>query len=114
MKNRKKLAFPSHLLVTPYKIKIFSNGVTKEGGSECIFSDKGKCIFTEKNQVVINSESKKIHSSAFFIVKGDIAAGIVNPASGEAEIAAGRYEIAAVNRYRNPDGSIFSSEVFLK
>lgn len=109
-----KFSFPNHLLNTVYEIKLFTGKVSKTGGYETDLNTSGKCIFIEKSQTVLDSESKKVISDAYIIAKGDIAPNIAQISNGEVIINKRKYSIIAADRPRNPDGEVFSTEVYLR
>lgn len=109
-----KLDFPNYLLNTPYEMNLFTDKVSKTGGYETELNVKGQCIFIEKSQTVLDSESKKVISNAFIIVKGDIAPSIPQISNGEIIINNRKYSIIAADRPRNPNGIVFSTEVYLR
>ena len=108
------MRFPVNLSRVVYEMYIFSNSVSKTGGNEIAVQSNGKCIFIEKTQTVIDSDSKKTVSSAYLIIKGDIAPDLAVISHGNAIVNGGKYEIIACDRIRDAKGSVFSTEVFLK
>lgn len=108
------LDFPDYLLNTPYEMNLFTDKVSKTGGYETALNVKGKCILTEKSQTVLDSESKKVISNAYIIIKGDIAPAMAQISNGEVVIHNRKYSIIAADRPRNPDGTVFSTEVYLR
>lgn len=108
------MRFPKFLENTPYKAEFFSNGVSKTGGNEIVAWASGKCVFIEKNQTLIDSESKKVISSAYLIIKGDIASELSKISNGAVVVNDQKYNIVACDRIRNSNGTVFSTEVYLR
>jgi len=108
-----KMKFPSFLSQTNYSLKLFSDEVTKSGDNECIAEKAGSCIFVEKSQTVIDSESKKVNAKGYLIIKGDIAPNVSKLCNGVVTVNRQKFSVIAVDRVRNPDGTVYSTEVFL-
>ena len=88
--------------------------MSKTGGNETVARVSGKCIFIEKNQTVMDTESKKVISSSYLIIKGDLAPELSKISNGTVVVNGQKYNIAACDRIRKGNGSVFSTEVYLR
>lgn len=104
-----KFPFPKWNANTPVKVyqtTIDNRGIPTE---EVIY--EGKAIYDEKQRQVLDAERRLILLSGKVIIKGDIAPG--KKISGYVEIDGDTKAIYAALRPRNPDGSVFSTELDL-
>lgn len=108
------MRFPEKLCRIAYEIDIFSTSGSKTGGNEIAAHSEGRCIFIEKTQNVIDSDSKKVVSSAYIIIKGDIAPELAVISHGDAFVNGRKYKLVACDRIRDDNGAVFSTEVFLR
>ncbi|MCM1286550.1 MAG: hypothetical protein NC213_10265 [Acetobacter sp.] len=106
--------FPDFLANTDYELTIFSDKVSKTGGNVPVLHQRGKCIFVEKSQAVIDSDSKKITSTAYIIANGDIFGNILKFSNGEVIVNNQKYSVISCEKPRNPDGTVFSTEMYLR
>ncbi|MGJ0848642.1 hypothetical protein SAMN02745784_02992 [Tissierella praeacuta DSM 18095] len=109
-----KLPFPDWLLVTPIKV---ITEIPGEDGVEEHEIFNGKCNFNEKSKTVINAERQLVTLSGSCIFKGDIypnkpIKGYVTLLDSEEKEAESR-QIYNYRKIRNPDGSIYSTELDL-
>ena len=107
-----KLPFPRFLARTPIKV-ILTNGLSEDGEplTETIFD--GLCIYDEQSRQVLDEQHRLVRLSGTAIIEGDICQGkdiegYVQVAGGEAKRA-----IFRAARPRNPDGSVYSTELEL-
>lgn len=105
-----KLPFPKWTLVTP--IKIYQTYINEDGEpvDELLFD--GKCNYSEKSKQIMNAERQLITLSGKVICMGDIAPQS-EKIEGYIEINGLKKNIYRSARPRNPDGSIFSTELEL-
>lgn len=109
-----KLPFPEWLLVTSIKVVVEIPG---EDGVEEQEIFKGKCNFDEKSKTVMNAERQLITLSGSCIFKGDIypnkpISGYITLLDSEDKEIESR-QIYNYRKIRNPDGSIYSTELDL-
>jgi len=103
-----KLPFPDWILVTP--IKVYAEISGEDGVSdELIFDDK--CNFSEKSRTTLNEQKQVVTLSGKAIFKGDIYPGQL--IKGYIELDGVKRTIYRSSKPRNPDGSIFSTELDL-
>lgn len=103
-----KLPFPDWCLVTPIEVWAEVNG--EDGVSdELIFS--GKCNFSEKSRTTLNEQRQIVELSGKALFKGDIYPG--NLIKGFVKLGEIKKTIYRTRKPRNPDGSIFSTELDL-
>jgi len=105
-----KLPFPKWACVTP--IKVYLTELSEDG--EPVESEvfDGKCIYSEKSRQIMDAERRLVQLNAKAIIEGDIAPGrdIEGYVLVEGTIKRIIYRAA---RPRNPDGSVFSTELEL-
>lgn len=105
-----KLPFPKWACVTP--IKIYQTYLSEDGEpvEELVF--EGLCNYSEKSRQVMDAERRLIQLNAKAIIEGDIAPGkdIEGYVLVEGIIERAIHRAA---RPRNPDGSVFSTELEL-
>ena len=109
-----KLPFPKWSLVT--KMKVYQeeegeNGITEK----LIFNGKGN--LSEKNKTVVNAEKQIVTLSGRCLLEGDIlpgeqVKGYVEILNNDGTLYAKR-KIYNANKPRNPDGSVYSTEIDL-
>lgn len=103
-----KLPFPDWLLVSP--IKVYAEVPGEDGVTEIeIFN--GKCNFSEKSRTTLNEHRQVVELSGKAIFKGDIYPGEL--IKGYIELDGVKRTIYRSRKPRNPDGSIFSTELDL-
>lgn len=107
---RGKLPFPKWILVTP--VKVYQTELNEDGEpvEELIFD--GLCSFDEKMKKIMDAKRGQVLLSGKVICQGDI-----NPdklIEGFVQIGPERKTIYRAARPRNPDGSIFSTELELE
>ena len=101
-----KLPFPVWLLNTNVTIEAKIRG---EDGVEKVLLYSGKAIVDEKAQNVMTTERQLVRLNGKVIVQGDLAAG--QDIKGYITFNGQERTIANVSRPRNPDGSVFSTEL---
>ena len=105
-----KIPFPKWSLVTP--MKIYQTYINEDGEpiEELLFD--GKVNYSEKSKQVMNADRQLITLTGKVICMGDIAPQ--HPTiEGYIEVNGIKKNIHRVSRPRNPDGSIFSTELEL-
>jgi len=103
-----KLPFPDWALNTP--IKVYAE-IPGENG---VYPKKiydGKCIFSEKSRTVLNEHRQVVNLSGKAIFKGDIYPGRL--IKGYIVLDGVKRTIYKSSKPRNPNGSIFSTELDL-
>lgn len=103
-----KLPFPDWALVTP--IKVYEEEPSEDGVKEKLIFD-GKCNFSEKSRTTINEQKQVVELTGKVLLKGDIYPG--KPIKGYVVIGDVRRTIYRSRKLRNPDGSIYSTELDL-
>lgn len=106
---RGKLPFPKWILVTP--IKVYQTELSEDGEpvEELIFD--GLCSYDEKIRQTLDKERRLVTLSGKVIIQGDIAPDKL--IEGYVVIGGGQRSIFRAARPRNPDGSVFSTELEL-
>lgn len=103
-----KLPFPDWVLVTPIKVYAEIDG---EDGVEEILIFDGKCNFSEKSRTTLNEQRQVVELTGKALFKGDIYPDKL--IKGCVEIDGIERTIYRSRKPRNPDGSIFSTELDL-
>lgn len=104
-----KFPFPKWNQVTP--VKVYQQTVDTDGEPfEEIFFD-GLAFYDEKQRQVLDAERRLVVLSGKVIIEGDIAPGKV--IEGHVNIGDDTKAIFGVIRPRNPDGTVFSTELDL-
>ncbi len=103
-----KLPFPDWCLVTPIKVYVEING--EDGVTEELIFD-GKCNFSEKSRTTLNEQRQVVELTGKAIFKGDIYPGQLM--KGYIDLGGIKKTIYKSRKPRNPDGSIFSTELDL-
>jgi len=106
---RGKLPFPKWILNTP--VKVYQTGINKFGEpiEELIFD--GLVSYDEKQRQVMNAERQLVLLSGKIIIEGDINPGKL--IEGYVKIGGIDKKIYSAIRPRNPNGSVFSTELDL-
>ncbi|MGG3840767.1 hypothetical protein ABEV00_27560 [Paenibacillus thiaminolyticus] len=104
-----KLPFPRWILNTP--VKVFQTELSEDGepGEELIFD--GLAFYDEKSRQVLDAERRLVLLSGLIVIEGDIRPG--KTIEGFVEIGTEQKNIFRTRRPRNPDGSVFSTELEL-
>lgn len=103
-----KFPFPSWNQVTP--IQVYQTEQGRNGEVETLIYDK-KCFYDEKSRQVLDAERRLVLLSGLIIIEGDINPGKV--LEGYVVVEGVRKNIYRAKRPRNPDGSVFSTELEL-
>lgn len=103
-----KLPFPDWILVTP--IKVYQETLGENGLTEELIFD-GKCWYDDKTKQVLDSERRLVTLAGKVILKGDIYPD--KEISGYVMLGEKKNTIFRTARLRNPDGSVFSTELEL-
>lgn len=103
-----KLPFPDWALVTP--IKVYAEEETEDGVEEKLIFD-GKCNYSEKTRTTLNEQRQVVELTGKVLLKGDIYPG--KPIKGYVVIDGIKKTIYRSRKPRNPDGSIYSTELDL-
>lgn len=104
-----KLPFPKHLAKTD--IKVYSTVQGEEGEEETLLYE-GKCIYTDKSKTVLNAERQLITLTGKAVIEGDI--NPKNQIQGYMEVDNVKKKIYGTERPKNPDSSVFSTELNLE
>lgn len=104
-----KFPFPKWNQVTP--VKVYQTGTTKFGEpfEDLIFD--GLAFYDEKQRQVMTAERQLVLLSGKIIIEGDILPG--QTIEGFVKIGDIEKKIYGAQRPRNPDGSVFSTELDL-
>lgn len=103
-----KLPFPDWCLVTP--IKVYAEEPGEDGVEEILIFD-GKCNFSEKSRTTLNEQRQVVELTGKALLKGDIYPG--QPIKGYVIVDSIKRTIYRSRKPRNPDGSIYSTELDL-
>lgn len=103
-----KLPFPDWCLVTP--IKVYAEEPGEDGVTETLIFD-GKCNFSEKSRTTLNEQRQVVELTGKALFKGDICPG--KQIKGYVELDGTKRTIYRSRKPRNPDGSIYSTELEL-
>lgn len=104
-----RFPFPKWNQVTP--VKVFENKINELGEPvERVLYD-GLAFYDEKQRQVLDAERRLVVLSGKVIIEGDIAPG--KTISGYVKIDSDTKSIFGVQRPRNPDGTIYSTELDL-
>ncbi|WHH58482.1 hypothetical protein [Petroclostridium sp. X23] len=103
-----KFPFPKFLLKTP--VKIYHTELGEEGEIEELLFD-GKCFYEEKTRQVLDAERKLVTLSGKVILEGDIYPDKI--IQGYVQFGEIKKDIFKTARPRNPDGTVFSTELEL-
>jgi hypothetical protein len=106
---RGKLPFPKFILVTP--VQVYRTHLSEDGEpvEETLYD--GLCAYDDKTRQVLDAERRLVTLSGKVIIKGDIDPG--KPIEGCVRIGGSQKDIFRAARPRNPDGSVFSTELEL-
>lgn len=103
-----KFPFPDWILVTP--IKVYAEIPGEDGVEDSLIFD-GLCNLSEKSKTTLNEQRQVVDLSGKVIIKGDIYPG--KPIKGYIDLDGIKKTIYRSRKPRNPDGSIFSTELDL-
>lgn len=104
-----KLPFPDFLLNTP--VKIVQSEINEDGETTKTVLYDGVSIYDEKSRQVLDEQRRLVTLTGKIIIKGDIHPGQL--IEGYAEIGPAKKTIYRAARIRNPDGTVFSTELEL-
>lgn len=104
-----KLPFPKWILVTP--VKIYQTYINEDGEPVETLLYEGLCNYSEKSKQTLDAERRLITLSGKVIVEGDINPGKL--IEGYVQVGEIKKDIYKSSRPRNPDGSVFSTELEL-
>ena len=104
-----KLPFPDFLLNTP--VKIVQSEINEDGETTKTVLYDGMSIYDEKSKPVLDEQRRLVTLTGKIIIKGDIHPGQL--IEGYAEIGPDKKTIYRAARIRNPDGTVFSTELEL-
>lgn len=103
-----KLPFPDWALVT--NVKVYAEEPTENGVETTPIFD-GKCNFSERSKTTLNEHKQVVELTGKMIFKGDIYPDKL--LRGYVEIDDIKKTIYKTRKPRNPDGSIYSTELEL-
>ena len=103
-----KLPFPDWCLVTP--IKVYAEIAGEDGVADELIFD-GLCNFSERSRTTLNEQRQVVELTGKALFKGDIYPG--KQIKGYVELDGTRRTIYKTSKPRNPDGSIYSTELDL-
>lgn len=109
---RGRLPFPKWLLTVP--VKVYLTELNEDGKLVPELVYEGKCSLSERGRQVLDAERRLVQLSGKVILEGDIAPGRDN-IQGYVLLLGGdtKRQIFRFSRPRNPDGSVFSTELEL-
>lgn len=103
-----KLPFPDWILVTP--IKVYAEVPNEDGVSEELIFD-GLCNLSEKSRTTLNEQRQVVDLTGKIIIKGDIYPG--KAIKGYVDLGGIKRTIYRSAKPRNPDGTVYSTELDL-
>lgn len=103
-----KLPFPDWCLVTP--IKVYAEIAGEDGVADELIFD-GLCNFSERSRTTLNEQRQVVELTGKALFKGDIYPG--KQIKGYVELDGTKRTIYRSRKPRNPDGSIYSTELEL-
>ena len=103
-----KLPFPDWALVAP--IKVYAEVPGEDGVEEVLIFD-GKCNLSERSRTTLNEQRQVVELTGKALFKGDIYPG--KPIKGYVELDGIKKTIYRSRKPRNPDGSVYSTELDL-
>jgi hypothetical protein len=104
-----KLPFPKWILNT--ELKIFDTEIGEDGGPEETIMFDGKAFYEEKTRQTLDKDRRLVTLSGKVIVPGDINPGKI--IKGCVQIGEVKKDIFKSSRPKNPDGTVFSTELDL-
>lgn len=105
-----RFPFPKWNQVTPVKVYLTELSEDGEPVEELLHDDK--CFYDERSRQVMTAERQLVLLSGLIIIEGDIAPDR-SSFEGYVIVSGERKNIYRVKRPRNPDGSVFSTELEL-
>lgn len=104
-----KFPFPHFLANT--EVKVYTEGFNTDGdyGKEILY--EGLAIYDEKSRQIMTAERQLVLLSGQVIIEGDIRPG--KNIEGFVQIGEVKKVIHSTLRPRNPDGTVFSTELNL-
>lgn len=107
-----RLPFPRFLANTQIEV-VLTGGLDEDGAPVEVEVYEGKCIYDEKARQVLDDERRLVQLSAKAIIEGDICPG--QDIEGFVQVAGSeiKRKIFRATRPRNPDGSVYSTELEL-
>ncbi|MCR2043192.1 hypothetical protein NSA23_03575 [Anaerosalibacter massiliensis] len=103
-----KLPFPDWCLVTP--IKVYAEVPGEDGVTNTLIFD-GKCNFSERSRTTLNEQKQVVELTGKALFKDDIYPG--QPIKGYVIVDGIKRSIYRSRKPRNPDGTIYSTELDL-
>ena len=104
-----KFPFPKWILNT--QLKIFQTKLNEDGEPEELLLFEGKAFYEEKTKQTLDKDRKLVTLSGKVICEGDINPGKV--IEGYVQVGESKKDIFRISKPRNPDGSVFSTELEL-
>lgn len=104
-----QLPFPDWILTTD--IKVYKTKTEDNGSySEVVFID-GKASYDEKSKTIMNAQRELITLSGMVVCKGDI--GVTDTELLIVKIGDVKKRVYSLLKPKNPDGSVYSTELTL-
>ncbi|EJT6665848.1 hypothetical protein ACNULB_05010 [Clostridium perfringens] len=104
-----KLPFPKWLLKTP--VEVYHTYINEDGEPVEELLYKGLSIYNEKGKNTLDAERRLVTLSGTVIIEGDIYPNKL--IEGYIKVGDVKKDIYKSSRPRNPDGSVFSTELEL-
>jgi hypothetical protein len=104
-----KFPFPKWIKNT--SLKVYQTELNEDGEPKPTLLFDDKAFYEEKTRQVLDKERKLVTLSGKVIIEGDINPGKL--IEGYVQVGDAKNDIFKASRPRNPDGSIFSTELDL-
>lgn len=105
-----RFPFPRWNQVTP--VQVYRTELNEDGEPQETLLHDGNCFYDERSRQVMTAEKQLVLLSGLIIIEGDIAP-VYTSFEGYVMVGGERKVIYRVKRPRNPDGSVFSTELEL-
>jgi len=106
---RGRLPFPRWILNTV--LKVYSTSLNEDGEPVELLLYDGKAFYEDKSKQVLDKERRLVLLTGRVIIEGDINPG--KKFEGYVQVEEEKISIFRSQRPRNPDGSVFSTELEL-
>lgn len=108
-----KLPFPMHILNAD--IKVYSEELSEDGEPVLTVFFDGRAQYVMKSRQVLNAQRELVMLTGWVVIPGDITevADVSEETPLFVEVKGIKKRVFSVNKPDNPDGTVFSTELFL-